>query len=658
MADKDSKKSSKDEQKPRVRKRVQLVDEPVKQAPAQGAAEDGRESIKAEGEFKTEQAAGGKVRVARSTVTPEPAPRAAKPARRAVTVEKKAEEEGAAKASGAGKAAGAKQTGQAEKRGRSGKKGARRGAKGRDSGRRGGKGRSRDAAPQPRVRPEDIKLDMPPVPDVSTADFEALLAGEGASQMPTRTYVSEGDQIEASVVAIGKEFVFVEFGSAKSEGVVKIDDVRDEEGQVQVEVGEKLDLFVLSTRGGEIRLGRKLSGREGAMEAIYTAFETGMPIEGRVAETNKGGFEIAIGGVRAFCPISQIELGYTEQPEIHLGATYQFRVEKIAEEGRNIVVSRSALLEEERAKRRAETLERLQVDQVVSGQVVRVLDFGAFVDIGGIEGLVHISELSHGAVDKVSDLVSEGDSVEVMIQSIEPQQSGDPRISLSIKATQADPWEEVNERFAVGQQVEGTVVRIAPFGAFVEIAPGIDGLVHVSEMSWKRHVKHPGDILSTGDRILVEVQDIDLLRQRIGLSMKAVENDPWDGADERYTVGMEVSGLVENVQDFGAFVRLDSGITALIPRSEMELPGGSTPQRRYTTGADVSARVLNVDVAARKMALTEKAAADIQASSAPRAKSGAEPGRESAPGRNYVEQKSSSMGTLGDLLGKKLQNRD
>ncbi|AWV88277.1 S1 RNA-binding domain-containing protein [Bradymonas sediminis] len=635
MSDKESKNqdvktSETDDTKPRTRKRVQLVDEPAGQKPA-AASKDAQSSesdtVKADGAFKTEHSAGGKVRVARAVEKPDltPLPKSEKPAKKA-------------------------------------KKGDKRSPRPQDE-TRAAKSAPRSAPKAPKSDrtstshpPKDIQINTPALPDVTTADFEALLMGEGAAaSAPVNSYVSPGDKVDATIVAIGEDFVFVSFSNSKTEGMVKIDDVRDEEGNVAVEVGDPLELFVLSTKGGEIRMGKKLSGRDGAMEAIYTAHATGMPIEGRVAETNKGGFEIAIGGVRAFCPVSQIELGYTDNPEIHLNNTYRFRVEKIAEEGRNIVVSRTALLEEERAERRKETLERLKVDEIVSGKVTRVLDFGAFVDIGGIEGMVHISELSYGAVDKTSDVVSEGDTVQVKILNIEEQKRGDLRIGLSIKATQDDPWERVNEQFAIGSQVEGVVVRLAPFGAFVEIAPGIDGLVHVSEMSWKQHIKHPSDVLSNGQKIRVEIQDIDLTRQRISLSMKAVENDPWDGAENRYTVGMEVSGEVENVQDFGAFVRLESGITALIPRSEMDLPGGSTPQRKYTTGTTATARVLNVDPVARKMALTEKAAGDIQASSdAParrKSKSDA-PSEPSGGPRNFVDQKSESLGTFADLLKK------
>lgn len=647
MSDKESKNqdekaSEADNKKPRTRKRVQLVEEPAEQkkpASTKEAKSNESDTVKADGAYKTEHDAGSKVRVARAVEKPDLSqiPKSKKADSSAKTPEKPAKK--------------------AAKKDTPPKKDAKSAPKtNKQSASRANKeSASKDKRPSTSHPPKEIEVNTQAVPDVTTSDFEALLAGEPSAIKQENTYVSAGDKVDATVVAIGKDFVFVEFSNSKVEGMVKIDDVRDAEGEINVEIGDPLELFVLSTKGGEIRMGKKLSGRDGAMEAIYTANATAMPIEGRVAATNKGGFEIAIGQVRAFCPISQIELGYTDDPEIHLNNTYRFRVEKIAEEGRNILVSRTALLEEERAERRKETLESLKVDEVVSGKVTRVLDFGAFVDIGGIEGMVHISELSYGAVDKTSDVVSEGDTIKVKILKIEEQKRGDLRIGLSIKALQDDPWEKVNDQFSIGSQVEGDVVRLAPFGAFVEIAPGIDGLVHVSEMSWKQHIKHPSDVLSTGDRVRVEIQDIDLTRQRISLSMKAVENDPWDGAENRYTVGMEVSGNVENVQDFGAFVRLESGITALIPRSEMELPGGSTPHRKYSEGETATARVLNVDPVARKMALTEKSAGDIQAkSNAPSdKKSGSKSStKRSASPRNFVDEKSGSLGTFGDLLKK------
>jgi small subunit ribosomal protein S1 len=629
MSDKNAKKD--DEQT--VRKRVQVVEEIVEDKPSK--EEEAVEAEAAEGkeDYKTEHKAGSKVRVARSTDGLDaPKDPDKKPGRRAVTIEKEKEKEG-------------------EGRDKKGKE-------------QGKQGQGKSAADEPTTssnkanqqpRPKvEYKVDEP---DVSTADFEALLAGGGdASSTPQSLDIAPGDRITGTVAAIGEKFIFVSVGSTKTEGVSTREDFETEEGEIEVEVGDEIDFYVLSIRGDEIQLGKKLSGREGALEAVRTARDTGVPIEGRVASTNKGGYEVMIGGVRAFCPMSQIELAYTEEPEVHVGATYRFRVEKVEERGKNVVVSRTALLEEERAEKRKETLETLKQGEVVSGQVTRVVDFGAFIDIGGVEGLAHVSELAHGNVDHPSDVVSPGDSIQVKILNIEEDKKGQLRIGLSIKQTQGDPWDEVNEKFSVGQEVEGEVVRLAPFGAFIEIAPGLDGLVHVSEMSWKKHVKHPRDILATGERVRVQIQDIDQVRQRIGLSLKAVEGDPWETAADRYSVGMEVTGNVENVEDFGAFVRLDSGITALIPRSEMDLPSGVTPHRKYDVGSEATARVLNVDPAERKMALTEKAASDIEASSSPRKPSKSKKST-SKGDRGYSDDSGDGggFGTLGDLLGDKLQ---
>jgi small subunit ribosomal protein S1 len=637
MSDKNAEKD--DEQT--VRKRVQVVEEIVEDKPSQEEQNEEAEAAEGKEDYNTEHQAGSKVRVARSTdgldaprntsSKDADAPDKKKPGRRSVTFAKKEEEaeDGDADNNQDPKTSASDQpTSSSNKPGKQ---------------------------PKPKIEYKVAE------PDVSTSDFEALLAGGGgsdggASSAPQSLDLVPGDRITGTVAAIGAKFIFVSVGSTKTEGVSTREDFETEEGEIEVEVGDEIDFYVLSMRGDEIQLGKKLSGRQGALEAVRTACATGVPIEGRVAGTNKGGYEVMIGGVRAFCPMSQIELSYTEDPQVHMDATYRFRVEKVEERGKNVVVSRTALLEEERAAKREETLETLTEGEIVSGKVTRVVDFGAFIDLGGVEGLAHVSELAHGNVGEPSDVVSSGDTVQVKILNIEEDKKGQLRIGLSIKQTQGDPWDEVNDKFSVGQEVEGEVVRLAPFGAFVQLSAGLDGLVHVSEMSWKKHVKHPKDILSTGEMVRVQIQDIDQVRQRIGLSLKAVEGDPWDTAADRYSVGMEITGTVENVEDFGAFVRLDSGITALIPRSEMDLPSGVTPHRKYEVGEEATARVLNVDSGERKMALTEKAAADIEAPSGGQKSSKSKKSKK-AGGRGYSDDTGDDggFGTLGDLLGDKLQ---
>ncbi|RAL20776.1 30S ribosomal protein S1 [Lujinxingia litoralis] len=472
-------------------------------------------------------------------------------------------------------------------------------------------------------------------------DFAAMFEGHQAAT-PSRKRFDVGDQIEGTVITVGSSSIFVQIG-ANQEGVAERAAYEDDEGNVTLVPGQTYSFYVLGFKGG-IQLGKELgAGRQGLV-AVETAHDTGLPISGRVTGTNKGGFEVDLAGVEAFCPISQIELGFTEEPDAHVGQTYSFKVQEVRDGGRTVVVSRRALLEEQQKEAREETLKTLEVGQVLDGIITRVADFGAFVDIGGLEGLVHVSELSHTFFDHPTDLVKVGQEVKVEVLSIEEPVRNKPiRIGLSMKATEQDPWLDVNEKFSVGSRVLGRVVRIAPFGAFVEIAPGVEGLVHVSQMSWERHVANPADVVTVGEEVSVEVQDIDLLRRRIGLSMKAAEGDPWSAIDERFTIGMEVQGNVARVEDFGAFIELGGGITALLPRSEMNLSEGGTPHRQFTAGQDITARVLNIEPERRRMALSLKDAATIAEQTDP---------SKAAPTSYQDDSLSSggSMGTLGDLL--------
>ena len=488
----------------------------------------------------------------------------------------------------------------------------------------------------------------------TTDDFAALFEGEGG--VPQKQSYSSGDRVEGAVLEIGDQHIFVEL-DPQTEGIAKRREFEDDEGELELDVGDRHEFYVTHVTEDEVHLGEQLSGDQGSLDAIKEAYESGIPVEGKVTGTNKGGFEVKIHGIDAFCPISEIELGYTEEKDVHVGAKYRFRVTEVRDGGRTVVVSRAQILREERAEQAEKTLESLEEGAVVEGVVTRTTGFGAFVDLGGVEGLVHISELGHSHFDHPDEVVSEGETLEVEVLDIQAGGDGDSdketRISLSKKATEKDPWEIVNEEFAVGENVEGTVVRNAPFGSFVEIAPGVEGLVHVSEMSWTEHVRTPDDIVEPGDKILVQVQDIDIPRKRVSLSIKAAEGDPWDDVDERYSPGMEVQGTVENIEDFGTFVKLPSGITALIPRSEMSLPNGVTPHRKFNQGEEVTAIVLNIDPAERKMALTmggeesEGAEGEEQdereASPAPATTGGDEGG---------------GFGTLGDMIGDQLGGGD
>jgi small subunit ribosomal protein S1 len=357
-------------------------------------------------------------------------------------------------------------------------------------------------------------------PDASE-DFAALFAAseaEAASQKKVRV----GDVVRGRVVAVGHDSAFVAVG-AKAEAVIGLEEFRDPAtGEVHLAVDDQLDATVTDdgSRSGSIVLKRTL-GRGGRLPGeLEQAHAAGLPVEGVVTGQNKGGFDVQIAGQRAFCPSSQIDLRRSE-PEKWIGQRLRFRVTKIEGGGRNIVVSRRALLEEEAAAQAVETWERLSVGAVVTGTVTSLRDFGAFVDLGGVEGMIHVSELGHGRPGHPSEVLQVGQAVEAQVTKIDPpaEPGGRRRVGLSLRALAPDPWADAAQRFPVGTSVRGTVRRLEGFGAFVEIAPGLDGLVHVSRMALDRRVGHPKQVVSIGDQVEVTIVAVEPDKKRIGLSM-------------------------------------------------------------------------------------------------------------------------------------------
>lgn len=497
----------------------------------------------------------------------------------------------------------------------------------------------------------------------TTEDFAALLESAGG-KTPERKRLDIGQRVEGTVTSITERFVFVDLGG-RTEGIAHRDQFMDAEGHLEVEEGQLLALFVLSKGAEGLTLGKVMEVQQAGVEALEQARESGMPITGKVTARNKGGFDVEINALRAFCPTSQIDINSSADPDSFIGQTLQFRVTDVREGGRNIVVSRAQLMREEQRRAREEAMQKIEVGAVLTGTVRSIADYGAFVDLGGVDGLVHISELGWSSVDKPGDVVSVGDSLTVKILEIESRGGNkSPRIALSVKQAQADPWETVQSELQVNTTVPGKVVRMAQFGAFVEIKPGVDGLVPLRELSWK-HVARAEDVLKIGQQVSVSIQDIDLTRRRISLSLRAAEGDPWLKVAERLAEGQEVSGKVEKVEDFGAFVELGDGVTALLPRSEMSLGKGETPHSRYKKGVDVTARILTIQPEQRRIALSLKEGADLeQAREA--ARSGAapdrggkrdergprrdQPAREPSPPASALKSSGNFGGTLGELF--------
>jgi len=370
--------------------------------------------------------------------------------------------------------------------------------------------------------PETPADPTPETPDTESAsesgeDFAAMLAEDDARRADGAPEPKPGDKITGTVVQIGEEEVFVDYGG-RGELPLSTAALRDDEGNLTVKEGDSVTAFVTGKPGDlRLELKRKLTGKD--PKPLQEALESGVPLAGRVTETNKGGFVVGLGGWRAFCPISQIDDRFVEDPSVWVGRDLEFRVIEFSEGGRRLVVSRRAILAETRQELAAETRKNLHVGVILKGTVARLLPFGAFVDIGGVEGLVHVSEISHARVNHPADALSEGQEVEVKVLDIQNLGRGkEERISLSMKALAGNPWDTIREKYNEGDWVEGVVVGLAPYGAFVELEPGLTGLVHISALSSDR-IDHPADVVQEGQQVSVRILEVDPARQRISLSI-------------------------------------------------------------------------------------------------------------------------------------------
>jgi small subunit ribosomal protein S1 len=425
--------------------------------------------------------------------------------------------------------------------------------------------------------------------------MEASLAERGGE-------ISVGDRITGPIISITDTTVVVDTGT-KLDGVADKAEFVDENGALTVSEGEDVTLYVVSLRGDEVALSKALTGQGGA-EALRAAFEAGVPVEGKVTASRKGGFDVEILHHRAFCPVSQIDIAFTDNPEAHVGQTYNFAITTFERDGKNIVVSRRKLLEQERAESELRFLESVNPGDVIPAVITRFAPFGAFAEVApGLEGLVHLSELSWSRAEKAEDAVALGQAVTVKVLAFDRDKKGRPRISLSIKQAGPDPWDNVSEQFAVGDKVEGKVTRLADFGAFVELAPGIEGLIHVSEMSHTRRIAKPSDVVNPGDVVTVSIKDIDLAKHRLSLSLKEAAGDPWEKVPETFEVGATVEGTVENRQQYGLFVNLAPGVTGLLPASKLRDALEPAAYEKVKPGDTVSVIVSEIDTEKRKMTL-------------------------------------------------------
>jgi small subunit ribosomal protein S1 len=333
-------------------------------------------------------------------------------------------------------------------------------------------------------------------------------------------------------------------------------------------------------------------------------YENRVPVEGKVSGRNKGGFDVTVGGLRAFCPLSQIALGKIENPDAFVGQTYEFRVTELSDDGRRVVVSRAALIKEQSAARAEETRKAIAPGAELTGTVKTITPFGAFVDLGGIDGLLHVSEMSRRRVTDPKEVVQVGQEVRVKVIKIE---NDGKRISLSMKDQEPDPWADVADRFPVGTQFNGKIVRSTDFGLFVEVEPGVDGLVHFSQLPFG--MKQGDPTIAIGTQVSGWVREVDPSKKRLSLSLREVATtDPWENVSQRYSIGKVVEGTVDHGGAPGIFIQLEPGLTGLVPNSEITVAPGADPSKAFEPGSKLVVRVMSVDSQRKRISLSHEAA--------------------------------------------------
>jgi len=418
--------------------------------------------------------------------------------------------------------------------------------------------------------------------------------------------VDQNQIIQASVIRIDGEFVIVDVGY-KSEGLVPLSDWTDE-GEAIPQTGDLVKVLVEeiedSIEGAEIRgmvmLSKKKAAKIEAWDNMMKSVKEGEIVSGTVTRKIKGGLLVDI-GVHVFLPASQVDVRRPQDIGEYIGKDIQCVVLKIDEARRNIVVSRRALIESERAEKKTALLSQLHEGEIRTGVIKNIADFGAFIDLGGIDGLLHITDMSWGRINHPTEMVQLDQEIEVIIRAIDYEKE---KISLGLKQKTASPWEKIEEKFPINSKVQGTVVNVMSYGAFVKLEEGIEGLVHISEMSWTKRISHPNEIIAVGDPIEVVVLGINKDKQEISLGVKQAHDNPWETVDEKYPLGAEISGTVRNLTNYGAFIEIEEGIDGLLHVSDMSWVRKIThPNEVVQKGQKITCKVLTVDKKSRRIAL-------------------------------------------------------
>lgn len=426
-------------------------------------------------------------------------------------------------------------------------------------------------------------------------DFAQMLAGHDAKEKD----VQMGQKVKGKIIAISGDDVFLDIG-LKQDGLMDRKDIQNVEGEDFAGVGDEVEGFVSRVSPQGIRVSRSISGA--GIAALEEALESGAPVNGKILGACKGGYNVEVLGKRAFCPGSQMD--FIAEGEDPSGRQLPFLVTRLENKGKNIVVSHRALKDREKKENLDKLLSSINIGDIVEGRVARFAPYGAFIELmPGIEGMAHISELAFGHAASPEEAVNLDDKVKVKILNIGEDDKKRLRISLSLKQAMEDPWKEAANNFKNGDIVQGTVQRLAPFGAFVELMPGIEGLVHLSEMSWEKRINKASDVLNVGDKVSVKIKELDPEKRRVSLSLKDVAGDPWEEVEEKFAEGAKVEGKVESKGPHGIFITLMPGVTALMPNSNIKNSPKSKELLNSEIGSTIQAQIQKVDVAGRRISL-------------------------------------------------------
>jgi len=420
-------------------------------------------------------------------------------------------------------------------------------------------------------------------------EFASLLAND----TETLDSFDRGELVKGVIASSGSGDLVVDLGG-KTSAILLRDSLEESD---TFEMGQQISAYVVGFTDGTVLLSKSMTSKMKGSEALEQAYASKLSVKGKVIKANKGGFEIQIGSKGAFCPISQIDAKFVSNSEEYIGKEFEFLITQYSP--RNIVVSRQALLRLKEKEMIPALIEQIKTDPFVTGTVTELKDFGAIVNLGGPQGMIHISEVAFGRLNHPSEVLKVGDKIRVKVLSIE---EGDkPRISLSLKQAGTDPWSEVETHIKLQESYPGKVTRLADFGAFVELIPGLEGLIHISELSWSR-VSHPKEVLSVGAQVTVRVAAIDTTSRRISLTMKDAESDPWRDAGEVFKVGSSHPGKVQSLKSNGAFVEVGSAVVGFIPLSQLKAAFGETYRKHASPPRELQVEVSFLDLESRKLA--------------------------------------------------------